>query len=77
MEQHQQRQGDHARGLWNLIVLSEWLEWAAMAHRGGTATAAAAARPCRDTHTVVPMPGAFEQGSGAGAATVLAGNHTG
>jgi asparagine synthase (glutamine-hydrolysing) len=77
MEQHQQRQGDHARGLWNLIVLSEWLEWAAVAHRGGTATAAAAARPCRDTHAVVPMPGVFEQGSGAGAAAVLAGNHTG
>ena len=28
MEEHMQRRGDHARGLWNLIVLSEWLEWA-------------------------------------------------
>lgn len=28
MEEHLQRRGDHARGLWNLIVLSEWLEWA-------------------------------------------------
>lgn len=32
MEDHMQRRGDHARGLWNLIVLSEWLEWAREAH---------------------------------------------
>jgi asparagine synthase (glutamine-hydrolysing) len=31
MEEHLQRRGDHARGLWNLIVLSEWLEWAEQA----------------------------------------------
>ncbi|MBD8897900.1 asparagine synthase (glutamine-hydrolyzing) [Rhodanobacter sp. DHG33] len=29
MEEHIQRRNDHARGLWNLIVLSEWLEWTA------------------------------------------------
>lgn len=28
LEEHVQRQEDHARGLWNLIVLSEWLAWA-------------------------------------------------
>lgn len=28
LEEHMQRRGDHARGLWNLVVLSEWLEWA-------------------------------------------------
>lgn len=26
--EHQQRKADHARALWTLIVLSEWLEWA-------------------------------------------------
>ena len=25
---HRKRQGDHARALWTLIVLAEWLEWA-------------------------------------------------
>ncbi|MEW9624405.1 asparagine synthase (glutamine-hydrolyzing) [Rhodanobacter geophilus] len=28
MEEHMQRLEDHSRGLWHLIVLSEWLEWA-------------------------------------------------
>lgn len=32
MEEHLQRRGDHARGLWNLIVLSEWLKWSEEAH---------------------------------------------
>ncbi|MBD8872026.1 asparagine synthase (glutamine-hydrolyzing) [Rhodanobacter sp. DHB23] len=32
LEEHLQRRADHARGLWNLIVLSEWLEWAAEVH---------------------------------------------
>lgn len=27
-EEHQQRVADHARSLWTLIVLSEWLDWA-------------------------------------------------
>jgi asparagine synthase (glutamine-hydrolysing) len=28
LEAHRSRQGDHARALWTLIVLAEWLEWA-------------------------------------------------
>ncbi|BFI96034.1 MAG: asparagine synthase (glutamine-hydrolyzing) [Rhodanobacter sp.] len=39
MEEHLQRKGDHARGLWNLIVLSEWLEWARQARSDATSEA--------------------------------------
>jgi asparagine synthase (glutamine-hydrolysing) len=28
LEEHRSRKADHARALWTLIVLSEWLEWA-------------------------------------------------
>ena len=28
LEEHSQRRADHARALWTLIVLSEWLAWA-------------------------------------------------
>jgi asparagine synthase (glutamine-hydrolysing) len=28
LEEHRQRRTDHARALWTLIVLSEWLTWA-------------------------------------------------
>lgn len=28
LEEHRQRKANHARALWTLIVLSEWLEWA-------------------------------------------------
>ncbi len=28
LEEHRQRRADHARALWTLIVLSEWLSWA-------------------------------------------------
>jgi asparagine synthase (glutamine-hydrolysing) len=28
LEEHCQRRTDHARALWTLIVLSEWLTWA-------------------------------------------------
>lgn len=31
--EHAGKRGDHARGLWNLIVLSEWLEWLQEANR--------------------------------------------
>ncbi len=34
LEEHRARQADHARGLWTLIVLSEWLGWAG-AHSQG------------------------------------------
>jgi asparagine synthase (glutamine-hydrolysing) len=27
LSEHQQRQEDHARAIWTLVVLSEWLEW--------------------------------------------------
>jgi asparagine synthase (glutamine-hydrolysing) len=29
LEEHRQHRADHARALWTLIVLSEWLDWAA------------------------------------------------
>ena len=29
LEEHRSRKVDHARALWTLIVLSEWLDWAA------------------------------------------------
>jgi asparagine synthase (glutamine-hydrolysing) len=29
LSEHCQRQADHARALWTLIVLSEWLDWVA------------------------------------------------
>jgi asparagine synthase (glutamine-hydrolysing) len=29
LEEHRARHSDHSRALWTLIVLSEWLEWAA------------------------------------------------
>jgi asparagine synthase (glutamine-hydrolysing) len=29
LEEHRQRRGDFSRALWTLIVLSEWMEWAA------------------------------------------------
>jgi asparagine synthase (glutamine-hydrolysing) len=28
LDEHRQRRADHARALWTLIVLSEWLAWA-------------------------------------------------
>jgi asparagine synthase (glutamine-hydrolysing) len=28
LAEHRQRQQDHARSLWTLLVLTEWLEWA-------------------------------------------------
>ena len=31
LAEHCQQRADHARALWSLIVLSEWLDWAAMA----------------------------------------------
>lgn len=27
LEEHRQHRADHARALWTLIVLSEWLDW--------------------------------------------------
>jgi asparagine synthase (glutamine-hydrolysing) len=33
LEEHRKRQGDHARALWTLIVLAEWIAWASC-HRG-------------------------------------------
>jgi asparagine synthase (glutamine-hydrolysing) len=34
--EHERQQADHARALWTLIVLSEWLDWVA-AETAGTA----------------------------------------
>jgi asparagine synthase (glutamine-hydrolysing) len=42
LEEHRQRRGDFSRALWTLIVLSEWIEWAA--RRGDAA---------RDAHAPV------------------------
>jgi asparagine synthase (glutamine-hydrolysing) len=38
LEEHRERRGDHARALWTLIVLSEWVAWVCghRDHRGGT-----------------------------------------
>jgi len=33
--EHCRLQADHARALWTLIVLSEWLDWAAMETASG------------------------------------------
>ena len=33
--EHCRLQADHARALWTLIVLSEWLDWAAKETAGG------------------------------------------
>ena len=33
LEEHRQRVADHARSLWTIIVLSEWLDWAEEALR--------------------------------------------
>jgi len=32
LDEHRSRKADHARALWTLIVLSEWLEWAGRRH---------------------------------------------
>jgi asparagine synthase (glutamine-hydrolysing) len=37
LEDHRRRRGDHARALWTLIVLSEWLAWLAAAPAAGDA----------------------------------------
>jgi asparagine synthase (glutamine-hydrolysing) len=34
LAEHRSRQADHARALWTLIVLGEWLEWTELMHRG-------------------------------------------
>jgi asparagine synthase (glutamine-hydrolysing) len=34
LAEHRSRKADHARALWTLIVLSEWLEWSARTGRG-------------------------------------------
>lgn len=47
-EEHRLRRADHARALWTLIVLSQWLEWVAaprLATRGGREGAALSGRP--------------------------------
>jgi asparagine synthase (glutamine-hydrolysing) len=41
LDEHRQRRGDFSRALWTLIVLSEWIEWAA--RRGDAAHEANAA----------------------------------
>jgi asparagine synthase (glutamine-hydrolysing) len=38
LDEHRQRRGDHARALWTLVVLAEWIAWAS-AHRGARAGA--------------------------------------
>lgn len=50
MQEHVQRRDDHARGLWNLVVLSEWLEWSKQA--GGDAV---------PVHDGLPAPAAFRR----------------
>jgi asparagine synthase (glutamine-hydrolysing) len=38
LEEHRSRKADHARALWTLIVLSEWLEWAGRRSATGPVT---------------------------------------
>jgi asparagine synthase (glutamine-hydrolysing) len=47
LEEHRLRRADHARALWTLIVLSQWLEWVAaprLAARGGSEGAVLSSR---------------------------------
>jgi asparagine synthase (glutamine-hydrolysing) len=34
LHEHMQRKADHARSIWTLIVLSEWLEWVSEVEAG-------------------------------------------
>jgi len=43
LSEHRRKVADHARALWTLIVLSEWLEWAA-----GTAQGRSREKPVAD-----------------------------
>jgi asparagine synthase (glutamine-hydrolysing) len=43
--EHLRRERDHARALWTLVVLAEWLDWVAGLDRPGAASATAAAAP--------------------------------
>lgn len=50
--EHCQRKADHARALWTLIVLSEWLDWVAAETACGTAI-----KPLRSMDLAIePMP---------------------
>ena len=44
LDEHMARRADHARAIWTLIVLSEWLEWLAET-AGARSREVAAARP--------------------------------
>ena len=48
LDEHVTRRFDHARPIWTLVVLSEWLDWAA---------AAAAARPASGAATDAAQAG--------------------
>ena len=43
--EHCHRKADHARALWTLLVLSEWLDWAAMETNTHASEAAATPKP--------------------------------
>jgi hypothetical protein len=51
--EHLRRERDHARALWTLVVLAEWLDWVAGLGRQGAAGAGAAAPASKTT-----VPGA-------------------
>ena len=36
LEEHRKRRGDHARALWTLVVLAEWVAWASCGSGGST-----------------------------------------
>ena len=53
LEEHRTRQRDHARALWTLIVISEWLQWAQASAAAGDAQALQAEPPTAPFSTAI------------------------
>jgi asparagine synthase (glutamine-hydrolysing) len=52
--EHRRREADHARSLWTLIVLSEWLDWVSEEKPQGAAPPPSAEEPTQ-TQTLAPL----------------------
>lgn len=63
LAEHCRRAADHARALWTLVVLSEWLDWAADETRAPALEEAQAPEPV-DSLAVEPMEPAVSAGCG-------------
>ncbi|MHB1944125.1 MAG: asparagine synthase (glutamine-hydrolyzing) [Metallibacterium sp.] len=46
LAEHQSRVSDHSRALWTIIVLSQWLDWAALRHSDQLDASETASAPC-------------------------------